>query len=349
MARHELPLPPFFNPSNSAQWAYQPNHQALIDAAGGWRKQHGIKPSGSDKQRIHLLGIDWNKDFCFPGAPLYVGGRSGDGAVKDTARFASFVYRNLDIITDYTNTMDTHFAFQIFFSTFWVNTDGQHPPAMVTQIPVEDVESGKWQPNPVMAWWLCNGDYVWLSQQVLHYCKELKKAGKYTLTIWNPHCILGSDGHALVGVIHEAQMFLSFVRGSQSNIEVKGGHPLTENYSVLRPEVLTRFDGAALVQKNVKFIKKLLTSDMVIIGGEADSHCVASTIDDLLNEILALDPKLAKKVYILEDCMSSVVVPGIVDFTPQAEAAHDRFRNAGMHLVNSTDPIESWPNVRLAA
>lgn len=76
-----------------------------------------------------------------------------------------------------------------------------------------------------------------------------------------------------------------------------------------------------------------------------------SSIDDLLNEIMAQDRTLVSKVYILEDCMSAVAVPNpndpsdfIADFTPQAEAALDRFRAAGMHVVRSTDPIDSWPD-----
>ena len=78
------------------------------------------------------------------------------------------------------------------------------------------------------------------------YCAELEKAGKYHLYLWPPHCLLGSDGHALAGVVHEARMFHSFARGAQSWVEVKGGNPLTENYSVLRPEVLMRHDGQPL-------------------------------------------------------------------------------------------------------
>jgi nicotinamidase-related amidase len=51
------------------------------------------------------------------------------------------------------------------------------------------------------------------------------------------------------------------------------------------------------------------------------------------------DPALAQKVYLLEDCSSPVVVPGVVDFTDAADAAFQRFADAGMHLVKSTDAI----------
>ena len=62
------------------------------------------------------------------------------------------------------------------------------------------------------------------------------------------------------------------------------------------------------------------------------------------------DPKLASKVYIMTDCMSAVTVPDgkggfVADFTKDAEQAFDRFANAGMNLVKSTDPVESWMRV----
>jgi nicotinamidase-related amidase len=46
---------------------------------------------------------------------------------------------------------------------------------------------------------------------------------------------------------------------------------------------------------------------------------------------------LAKKVYLLEDCSSAVVVPGVVDHTDAANAAYDWFASSGMHIVKSTD------------
>jgi nicotinamidase-related amidase len=51
---------------------------------------------------------------------------------------------------------------------------------------------------------------------------------------------------------------------------------------------------------------------------------------------------LAKKVYLLEDCTSPVVVPGVIDYTDQGDAAFKRFAEAGMHVVRSTDSIETW-------
>ena len=80
----------------------------------------------------------------------------------------------------------------------------------------------------------------------------------------------------------------------------------------------------------------------MIIAGQAKSHCVAWTIHDLLAEVTARDLKIAEKIYLLEDCTSPVVVPGVVDFTEDADEAFRRFAEAGMHVMRSTDPIEVW-------
>lgn len=344
-----LPLPRFYDPKSAERYEYRPDQTRLFADAGVWRKEHGIKPSAADERNIHLLLIDVQRDFCFPEGSLYVGGRSGRGALDDNRRIAELIYRNLGVITNVTATLDTHFAFQIFFSSFWIDKDNA-PLAAFREITTEDIDSGAVKPNPAVASWLCNGNYAWLVKQARYYCAELEKAGKYRLYLWPPHCILGSDGHALAGVIHEARMFHSFVRSSQSWVEVKGGNALTENYSVLRPEVLSRHDGQPLAQRNTSFLETLLESDAVVIAGQAASHCVKSSIDDLLDEIVTHDKTLARKVYIVEDCMSSVTVPDgrgglAADFTPQAEAALARFREAGMHVVRSNDPIDAWPQM----
>ncbi len=357
----ELPLPPFYDPALARRWDYRPDPLALFQQTGAWRRAHDVAPSGSDAFRLHLLLIDVQKDFCFPEGTLYVGGRSGTGAMDDSQRIAAFIYRNARWITRITTTLDTHFVYQIFFPWFFVDEEGRplaphtlirlDGDALVNTDPAGQVLRRPVRPNPAVAEWLCDGDYPWLCKQVAFYCAELARSGKYTLYLWPPHCLLGSEGHGLVGVVHEARLFHAFLRGAQSWAEAKGDHPLTENYSVLRPEVLMGWDGRPLVEKNVRFLNALLKEDGVVVAGQAASHCVKSTIEDLLDEVLAQDPALARKVYILTDCMSSVVVPdgrgGIAaDFTPEAEAAQQRFAEAGMRLVRSTDPIESWPGIK---
>jgi hypothetical protein len=39
------------------------------------------------------------------------------------------------------------------------------------------------------------------------------------------------------------------------------------------------------------------------------------------------------------------VIPGIIDYTDEADMAFKRFEDAGMHIVSSTEPIASWPGL----
>ncbi len=336
-----LPLPNFYNPENADNTFYNPSGTAIRDDAFAYAKFHGIKPCASDKANVTVLPIDMQRDFCNRDGPLFVAGRSGDGAVEDSKRACSFIYRNLDIISHIVPTMDTHFAWQIFFASMWMDRDGQ-PCQPMTSISINDIQTGKFVVNPAMAGIICNGNIRWLQDYVAHYCQTLADEDKYELFLWPEHAMLGSLGHALTGVMHEASMFHAYARSSQSDREIKGGNPLTENYSVLRPEVLKRHDKKTHAQENTKFIDRLITSDAVIIFGQAGSHCVPSTIADLFFEIKAVDPKLAKRVWLLEDCMSSVVTPGVHDYTDEMIAALDEFRNEGMNVVKSTDDLSSW-------
>ena len=102
-------------------------------------------------------------------------------------------------------------------------------------------------------------------------------------------------------------------------------------------------DGEPLGRRNQPLIEELLRFDAVVIAGQAKSHCVAWTIQDLLEDETVRDRHLEEKVYLLEDCTSSVVVPEVVDHTDDADAAFARFEAAGAHVVRSTQPLSEWP------
>ena len=142
--------------------------------------------------------------------------------------------------------------------------------------------------------------------------------------------------------------FHAIARESQPEIVQKGSHPLTEHYSAFKPEVSRDAEGNLLVGKNEALYRKLMAFDAVIIAGQAKSHCVAWTVSDLLDSIQSEDPDLAQKVYLLDDCASAVCVPDVIDFTDDAESAYQRFADAGMHVVRSTDVMECVMGFRKA-
>lgn len=344
MGRNELPIPPYFDPGKVGE-VWKVSYEERARGATRWASQHNISPASDDRFTVCLVAVDVQNTFCIPGFELYVGGRSGTGAVDDNRRLCDFMYRNLGMITQICPTMDTHQAMQIFHAVCLINERGEHP-APLTLISQEDVKRGIWRFNPALGYSLqISEDYG--RRHLLHYTKKLKETGKYDLTIWPYHAMLGGIGHALVSAVEEAIFFHSIARYSQPDFHVKGQSPLTEHYSALGPEVLEGPDGMPIAQKSDKFFRKLLDFDAVVIAGQAKSHCVAWTIDDLLGDVLSKERKLVEKVYLLEDCTSAVVVPGVVDYTDQADAAFRRFAKAGMRVVRSTDPIESWPGIPL--
>jgi len=343
MAPNELPIPSHFNPQNVGE-VWKVPYEARAENAEKWAKQHNLQPASRDTFKISLLLVDVQNTFCIPDFELFVAGTSGTGAVDDNCRLCDFIYRNLNVITGICPTMDTHQVIQIFHSLFLVNERGEHP-APFTLITPEDIEAGIWRFNPELSYSL-QIDEAYGQKFLRYYTRQLREGGKYNLTIWPYHAMLGGIGHALVSAVEEAVFFHSIARLNQPDFKVKGDNPFTENYSVISPEVTENPTGEEIAQKNIGFIRELLDFEAVIIAGQAKSHCMAWTINDLLNEILVSDRKLAEKVYLLEDCTSPVVIPGVIDYTEQANAAFQKFSDAGMHIVRSSDPISSWPGIK---
>jgi nicotinamidase-related amidase len=342
MSANELPIPTHFAPGRVGQ-VWRVPYQLRSREAREWAARHGIGPAAEDTQRIGLLIVDAQNTFCMPDFELYVGARSGRGAVDDSRRLCEFLYRNLHRITRVIPTMDTHQAMQIFHAITLIDEAGEHPEPF-TLVSVADIERGRWQFDPEVARGL-GLDPGYGQQHLLNYARRLQASGKYDLTVWPYHSMLGGIGHALVPAIEEAVFFHSIARHSRPDFHVKGDDPLTEHYSVLGPEVTAGPDGQAIAGKDQALVETLLGFDAVIIAGQAKSHCVAWTIDDLLHGVLERDEVLASKVYLLEDCTSPVVIPDVIDYTDAADIAFRRFADAGMHIVRSVDPIEDWPGM----
>jgi nicotinamidase-related amidase len=335
----ELPVPAHFDPDRVGE-VWRVDYEQRARDAASWAAEHELPPAADDSVRICLLAVDVQNTFCIPGFELFVGGRSGTGAVDDSRRLCEFVYRNLGAITQVFPSLDTHHAMQVFHAIWLVDDEGSHPDPY-TLVSPEEVESGRWRVNEAVATAL-GLDPGYAARHLAHYTRVLADGGKYDLTIWPYHAMLGGIGHALVSAVEEALFFHSVARYSQPDFQVKGDKPLTEHYSMLGPEVTEGPDGDRLGGLNSALIDKLLEFDAVVVAGQAKSHCIAWTIDDLLGDEQVRE-RLAERTFLLEDCTSPVVVPGAVDYTDEASAAFERYAEAGMHVVQSTTPIEQWP------
>ena len=263
------------------------------------------------KGGICLFIIDPQVDFHEGGA-LAV-----RGANADSTSIASILDRYGHKIERVVVTLDAHHRMHIAHGCFWTNAKGESPDDF-TEITAEDVRSGKWAPRqPEMRKW------------ALEYCQKLQAGKRFTHTIWPEHCLLGTPGHAVSPLLLPALRNWSETRKRNITWVLKGQNNRTEMYSALKAEVELEDDPTTKL--NTDLIATLATHSLVIVCGEAKSHCVNYTLRDLLQ---GWPPNRKTADLVL---MSDGTSP--VD-DPKAKAAAETFeadmRKAGVLVAAST-------------
>lgn len=262
------------------------------------------------KTKTHLITIDPQIDFCCPNGSLYV-----PGADKDMERLTKLINRTGDKIEQIHVTLDSHHLLDIAHPIFWKDSNGKNP-APFTIISADDVKNGKYQTtHPAML------------QRATKYVNTLATNGRYPLCIWPPHCLIGSEGYAIYPELFKAFLGWEESRFKMLDLVTKGSNFWTEHYSAVKADVPDPEDSSTLI--NSPLIKILKTADIIVIAGEALSHCVANTIRDIADEF---GPEQCKKFVLLEDCCSNV--PGFEHF---GEAFVRDMSSIGMQVVKSTD------------
>lgn len=337
-----LPIPYFYDPYLVYKIWRVPYDERHIEARE-WAVEHNIEAADTDQSRTLLLLIDVQNTFCIPEFELYV-----SGAEEDNQRLCSFIYRNIPNITNIVCTMDTHTSMQIFHQNFWINDAGEHPTPLVTLITPENIESGEWYVNKDivdnMSFFAYPlhvpkfKEYQWLVEYSKWYVKKVTEDGKFPLTIWPYHAMLGGIGHSIVSSVEEACFFHGETRRTQVQYELKGQNPITENYSAINPEVLRDQHNRDIALKNIKLLNQIYEYDRIIIAGQAKSHCVNWTVRDILSEFKD-DRAICEKIYLVQDLTSPVIVPEIVDYTEMANEAFASFEQQGMKLIHSADSL----------
>lgn len=253
-----------------------------------------------------LIIIDPQNDFCDPQGELFV-----PGAEADMRRLSIFIANNLKAISGIQVTLDSHYYVHIAHPIFWENNKGESPP-LFTLIKKEDIKGSPplWRPR--------NPEF---KQKAIHYLNELEKEGHYTLCIWPPHCIIGTWGHNVYPALLEALKDYQTEFGDLVYV-LKGSNKFTEQYSALRAEVIDPEDSHT--QINEAFLKRLRKADSILFAGEARSHCVASTLIDILK---TEEDAFAKKCTLLVDTMSDVS-----GFEEQGESFIKTMKNLGVRL-----------------
>ena len=287
-----------------------------ISAIGDHAARARLPPASGDELNVHLLVVDMQVDFCHPAGALYV-----PGAQDDLRRLIQFIYRRAGQITEITCSLDSHLPLQIFHAAWWADRTGAHPPPF-TVISHDDVIDRRWVPLLEPAWSAA-------------YTASLQRQGRYDLTIWPYHCLIGSPGHLLDPELLSAVLWHSLARGAQPHWWMKGSIPKTEHYSILQPEIPVPEHPQS--RKSRDLLDLLGAADYLFIAGEAKSHCVLETVEDLVEEYIDRSDVL-KRIFVLEDCTSSIRHPAI-DYETIANRRFARCARTGIRLVKSTDPL----------
>lgn len=141
---------------------------------------------------------------------------------------------------------------------------------------------------------------VSLTAHCLKYTKELEAKGRFQLTIWPEHCIVGSKGHAVVDEINDSlQLWAKETQRTVQYIQ-KAQNRFTEMYSGIEAEVVMEDDD--MTRTNKELLSRLKIADQLIICGQAKSHCVNFTTRDIVKHW----HKENERVCILNDACSNV-------------------------------------------
>jgi nicotinamidase-related amidase len=221
---------------------------------------------------------------------------------------------NLASIDHISVTLDTHPVNDISHPSFWTDSTGKFP-SPFTQITSADIESGKWKPR-------------FYQTEATQYVRALEAQGEFPHFIWPEHCLAGSKGAALYADVLEAVHTWAVKTGKNYQALIKGTHPLTEHFGIFQAQI--PIASAPETQLNTLLINTLNSFDHVYLAGEARSHCVATS----LKQVLTHAPELAKKMIIIEDCMSDVSGLGHL-----GEPIYTEARSQGLRFARATDVV----------
>lgn len=267
-----------------------------------------------------LLIIDAQNDFCDMPAFGYNPALPIPGAYQDFLRLAGLITQAGTAISSVTVTLDSHHIIDLAHNLCWRDQDGDIPLSF-TQVTAADLSAGVYRPAANFS------DSRSLSYLSSYLC-ELELLGR-TLTLWPAHCEIGSRGHNVNDEILEAlgHWEMHNPKANPVNFIHKGENIWTESYSALKAVI--PYPGDPSTELNRDFLDSLAKSEQLLIAGQASSHCVRETIEDILRFSHA---DIKNKLVILMDCMSPVS-----RFETAAQQFYSHLQSQGIRLTTSDE------------
>lgn len=266
--------------------------------------------------RIHLVIIDPQQDFCHARGSLYV-----PGAEHDMDRLATMVARLGDRLSSIHISLDSHQRVDISHPLWWRGRQGERPDPFTT-ITAADVREGQWSTTEPS-----------YRGRTLAYLEALEQGGRYPHVVWPEHCLIGDEGHNIAPVLRDAVHEWEG-RFARARLMMKGTNPFTEHFSCVRAEVPDPQDPTT--QLNSGLLTELESADVIVLAGEALSHCLMSSIEDIADGFS--DPAHVRKMVLLRDASSAIPdPPGTTLFSDKVSAFLARMGDRGMTIARTTD------------
>lgn len=237
------------------------------------------------------------------------------GSWEDAKRLGAFIEKFMLNISKIVVTLDTHQRYDIAHPLYWKDKNG-NAPAPFTPISHQNIKDGTWAPINSA-----------LLQHTLDYTAALEADGKYALFIWPPHCLVGEPGHNVIQPVMQAIGKWEEKRFTRYMPLSKGHNPHTEHYGGCEAEFPMPNDPTTRLNK--QFITNIESNDLILITGQALSHCVASTVRQIADNFTEEN---IKKLVLLVDTTSSVQ-----NFEQQGQDFLDEMVARGMRVAKTTD------------
>lgn len=291
-----------------------------------------VKDSGADiKAALMKKGMSQAEAEAVVNPYSHMGSLVVDGADADMKRLAAFINRVGPKLDDIHVTMDSHQSVGIERPTWWKNAKTGAQVAPFTVLGVDNgrivemrFSNGAFTPTDIEVTTVKPSRYA----RSRDYLLALAAGGKFPHVVWPVHCVVGTWGWSVVDPVADALGKWERDQSMRVNYVVKGNNPWTEHFGGLMAEVADPKDPTT--QLNTGLVKTLKTADIIVLSGEALSHCVNTTVRQIADAFK--DPVYIQKLVLLSDASSNV---GGFEFL--GKAFIDDLTKMGMQISTTVD------------
>lgn len=289
--------------------------------------------------RLHLMIIDPEWDFCWPGLSHFIDLNSNEwktcepllrmalgdmmdlliqpgklyvpGAWEAMGRLAAMIDRLRDKIDDITVTLDAHQIVDQAHPIWWKDKQGNRPApftlldtvgSLIQSLdPLNNMAPSGIEYDTYLPSFRNKGGAT--GEGSVGYLNALKTKGRQKHVVWPVHCEIGALGSIIVPAVMSAiqrwQETFALV-----NFLTKGSNIFTEHYGAIEAEVPDPNDPSTQVRTDT--VASLAEADIIVWGGIASTHCLATTFRGVAENFA--DPRYVQKMVLLED--ATAPVPG---------------------------------------